>query len=77
MGTRGARAELPAYTIKLPCLVGLYCPHYTNSLFPSSERPGPLPKVTSLVSAEPLDLPTVVLVLGSQNAQVNSLIKAL
>lgn len=77
MGTRGTQAELPSFTTKLPSLVGLYCPHYTNSLFPSSERPGPLPKVTSLVSVEPLDLPTVVLVLGSQNASVNSLIKAL
>lgn len=77
MGTRGTRAELPSFTTKLSSLVGLYCPQYTNSLFPSSERPGSLPEVTSLVSAEPLDLPTVVLVVGSQNAPVNSLIKAL
>lgn len=38
---------------------------------PSSESR--LPKVTSLVSAEPLNLPTVVFVLRSQNARVSSL----
>lgn len=44
-----------------------YSPHYTNSLFPSSERRGHLPKVTSLQN-----LWIVVFVLSSQNAQENS-----